>query len=246
MSLILGIYDPTQTKNFGPQIEQALAATFRHLTSDKDYLIYQQELVPGCLWIGYTLPNDMPTPDVLIHKDQFFFVGELFDGIDIKDYLPANPDALAQQITGSESEKWLKKLVGQFLIAWWDQSTRKLYLANDALGHLETFIYGPDKDGRVVFATNLLALALSGLFEPRPSLLDIQHLIITDQCPVDQTHIQDVQVMPPGVIMDFTPDGQTSSKTYWKLNCAPHPLSNQDWEQIIETFLLALHRQTDP
>jgi hypothetical protein len=246
MSLVLGIYDPSGTRDFGPQIERALTATFKPLAPDKRFLTHQQELVPRCLWIGYTLPKDMPTPDVVIYNNQVFFVGELFDGTDIKDYLPADPDVFAQHVTGPEPGRWFEKLVGRFLVAWWDKSTRTLHLANDALGRLEVFIYGPDKHGRVAFSTNLLSLALSGLFEPRPSLLDIQHLIVADQCPVDQTHVQDVQVMAPGVVMDFTPDGQTTSHVYWKLDCAPRPLSDRNWEQIIETLLLALRRRTDP
>ena len=111
-----------------------------------------------------------------------------------------------------------RELNGQFALAIWDVSARRLVLARDRVGIRP--LYYVERDGRLVFGSEVKALAEADGVELRldPEALD-QVFTFWSTLP-DRSVFEGVKQLPPGHVAEVT-EGGVSVRRYWALPFCP-------------------------
>jgi len=122
------------------------------------------------------------------------------------------------------------KLRGMFVFALWDSKRKRLLLSRDRMGEKPLYLY--ERDGQIIFASELKALMLSGLvpFELDPVSIDLYFHY--QYVPEPGTPIKNVRKLDAAHILtiDVAP-WQVESTCYWRMEEAP-PLEGNPAELI--------------
>lgn len=126
----------------------------------------------------------------------------------------------------------LAKLRGAFALALWDDSTRQLLLARDALGHKPLyFIRGSTaQTWFLAFASELRALLASGLLGDRKRLdpIGAASFIWNGFVMSPRTIVQGVQSLMPGECRVFETTGEERSQEFFWSMPSPGPISSDE------------------
>ena len=111
-------------------------------------------------------------------------------------------------------------LRGMFAFALWDERRRRLLLARDSMGEKPLYLF--ERDGRILFASEMKALLRSGLvpFNLDPSAID--HYFHYQYIPEPRTALKGVRKLAAAhmLIVDLEP-WQTQEKCYWRMEDSP-------------------------
>jgi len=122
------------------------------------------------------------------------------------------------------------KLRGMFVFALWDTKCQRLMLARDRMGEKPLYLY--ERDGQIIFASELKALMSSGLvpFELDPVAIDLYFHY--QYVPEPATPIKNVRKLDAAHILtvDVAP-WQVEETCYWRMEEAP-PLEGNPAELI--------------
>lgn len=109
----------------------------------------------------------------------------------------------------------LERFNGMWALAIWDSEARTLFLTRDRLG-IKPLYYVLDGD-RLLFASDVRALAASGLYDPQPDLEGLWHGLSFYCAPRPMTSFKGVRALRQGSWMEVGADGRTSSGRFWRL-----------------------------
>lgn len=115
-------------------------------------------------------------------------------------------------------EACLERLRGMFAFAIWDERERSLFAARDRLG-IKPFHYWTDRQGRLVFASELKAL-LEFLPERRVNLRLAREFLAWSLLDHEagETMLAEVKRLPPAHAMAWRPGEGIALRRYWQFN----------------------------
>jgi asparagine synthase (glutamine-hydrolysing) len=130
-------------------------------------------------------------------------------------------------------EGLLHRLRGMFAFALWDARERRLFLARDRFG-IKPLYYARTRS-HLVFASELTALAASGLVEVEPSESSLADFLALGSIPAPETALRGVRCLPAAHYLEVSSasPGETL-QSYWEL-----PVGETD-ERAAETIPSAL------
>ena len=120
----------------------------------------------------------------------------------------------------------LEKLNGMFAFAIYNTSTNELFAARDRLGIKP--LYYAEKDGGLIFASEIKAILASGLVDKRPDYLALHTPTRYQISPY--TGFEGIFKLPPGHFLEFK-QGALSIEQYWKL--APSENGGQNEATVV-------------
>jgi len=142
------------------------------------------------------------------------------------------------------SDGFIEQLRGMFAFAWWDGRQQSLLLARDRLGERPLY-YAETSDGFLIFASEVTAIAASGLMplELCPqAICDYFHL---GYVPDPKSIYRGVKKLPPGAMLTAHA-GETPRLThYWRPQFDPDPSLSfgEASEQLLERLDEAVRLQ---
>jgi asparagine synthase (glutamine-hydrolysing) len=104
---------------------------------------------------------------------------------------------------------------GQFAVSLWDRRNRTLILGRDRVGICP--LYYAERDGWLLWGSEIKALLSSGLVEARSDPKGIDHLFSFFCAGTTRTFFQGVKSIPPGHYLRVQ-DGRVELKQYWDLD----------------------------
>jgi len=107
------------------------------------------------------------------------------------------------------------KARGQFAVSLWDRRNRTLILGRDRVGICP--LYYTERDGWLLWASEVKALLASGLVEARPDEKGIDHFFNFFCAGTTRTFFQGVKSLPPGHYLKVR-DRRIELKQYWDLD----------------------------
>ena len=107
-----------------------------------------------------------------------------------------------------------ERLNGIFAFAIWDAGTRVGHLCRDRLGVKP--LYYTDRNGRLVFSSELRSLAGCGLLTPRVDDVALWGYLTYQFTPDDRTLLAGARKLAPGHVLTWR-DGHVSRERYWDL-----------------------------
>ena len=151
------------------------------------------------------------------------FNGELFEYSQLLDDLAARGHRLA---TRCDTEVWvhlyeeqgdqmLESAKGQFAVSLWDRERRTLLLARDRIGICP--LYYVQRDGWLLWASEIKGLLASGLVTPRADPKAIDYLFCFSTAPSQRTFFKGIRAIPPGHYMKVH-RGRVALYRYWDLD----------------------------
>jgi asparagine synthase (glutamine-hydrolysing) len=151
------------------------------------------------------------------------FNGELFEYPELRQELLARGHRLA---TRCDTEAWVhlyedlgqgmfEKARGQFAVSLWDRPNRTLILGRDRVGICP--LYYAERDGWLLWGSEVKALLASGLVEARPDPKGIDHLFSFFCAGTTRTFFDGVKSLPPGHFL-YVKDGRIERRLYWDLD----------------------------
>jgi asparagine synthase (glutamine-hydrolysing) len=151
------------------------------------------------------------------------FNGELFDYPELRRDLLGRGHALA---TRCDTEAWahlyedrgegmFEEARGQFAVSLWDRRGRTLLLGRDRPGICP--LYYAERDGWLLWASEVKALLASGLVRPAPDPKGIDHFFNFFAAGMERTCFEGVRPIPPGHYLKVK-DGRIELRRYWDLD----------------------------
>lgn len=151
------------------------------------------------------------------------FNGELFDYPELRSELLAGGHRLA---TRCDTEAWVhlyedrgeglfERARGQFAVSLWDRRSRTLLLGRDRVGICP--LYYAERDGWLVWGSEVKALLASGLVAARPDPKGVDHLFTFFCAGTTRTFFEGVKSVPPGHYLRAR-DGRVELRRYWDLD----------------------------
>lgn len=151
------------------------------------------------------------------------FNGELFEYPELREQLIARGHQLA---TRCDTEAWvhlyedhgegmLEHARGQFAVSLWDRRQRTLVLGRDRVGICP--LYYAERDGWLLWGSEIKALLASGLVEARPDVRGVDHLFSFFCSGTTRTFFEGVKSLPPGHFLRVR-DGRIELRKYWDLD----------------------------
>ena len=151
------------------------------------------------------------------------FNGELFEYPELRQELLASGHTLK---TRCDTEAWVHlyedhgegmfaKARGQFAVSLWDRKNRTLILGRDRVGICP--LYYAERDGWLIWGSEIKAILSSGLVPIRPDRKGIDHLFSFFCAGTTRTYFEGVKSIPPGHYLKAK-DGQLSLHQYWDLD----------------------------
>lgn len=111
----------------------------------------------------------------------------------------------------------IAQLRGMFALAVWDEQERTGLLARDRFGIKP--LYYTERDGTLIFASEVRALLRSGLVSPELDSDGVYGFFRTGSVPEPGTLLRDVKCLPAGHHATWT-GGRTTLQQYWQLHFA--------------------------
>jgi asparagine synthase (glutamine-hydrolysing) len=151
------------------------------------------------------------------------FNGELFEYPELRTQLLARGHRLA---TRCDTEAWVhlyedrgegmfEEARGQFAVSLWDRANRTLILGRDRAGICP--LYYAERDGWLLWGSEVKALLASGMVEARPDVRGIDHLFSFFCAGTSRTFFEGVTSLPPGHYLRIK-DGRVELRKYWDLD----------------------------
>ena len=176
--------------------------------------------------------------------------GEIYNFVEIRAVLEGKGHRFA---TGSDCETvvhlyeeygldFVHHLRGMYAIALWDKGAGRLVIARDRVGEKPLYLY--EKEGRILFASEMKGLLASGMvpFELDPGgVCDYFHY---NYVPEPRTAVSGVRKLPAGnMLVVETNSWNVDQRCYWRMEDAPPlegdptKLIRQQLEDISEIIL---------
>jgi asparagine synthase (glutamine-hydrolysing) len=187
---------------------------------------------------------DLATGDQPIRNEtgtvQVVFNGEIFNYLELRQRLVA---AGHRFYTQSDTEvivhayeefglDFVTELNGQFAIALWDATERRLVLARDRVG-IRPLLYARCRDG-LVFASEAKSLFASGLVRAELDPVGLAEVATFWSAVAPRTPFTGVEALPPGHIATWQ-DGRLQLRRYWDWSFAPSGTGEtRDLEDVVE------------
>ena len=133
----------------------------------------------------------------------------------------------------------VKRFIGMFAFAIWDQRSSQLFLARDRFG-IKPLYLAQDAQ-RLRFASSLPALLAAGGVDTRLDPVALHHhFTLHTVVPAPRTVLMGVRKLPPATTMLLGIRGQASQQVYWTLDATrpAAPLSQADWLTATRAALL--------
>ena len=153
------------------------------------------------------------------------FNGELYEDDHLRRELIAQGHRLS---TRCDTEVWVhlfedygegafRTARGQFAVSLWDRNVRTLHLARDRVGICPLFT--AERDGWLLWASEIKALLASGLVDPEPDPRGLDYFFNTFSGSVRRTCFRGVDLLPPGHFLRVDANsGHRREVTYWDLD----------------------------
>jgi asparagine synthase (glutamine-hydrolysing) len=115
-----------------------------------------------------------------------------------------------------------ERLRGQFAIALWDASKRRLQLGRDRFGIAPLF--WTRQGDWLLFASEIKGLLASRMVPPRPDRRGIDHVFTFSAVPGPRTCFEGVQLLPPGRFLNIIPASGNGAKAvveeraFWEMD----------------------------
>ncbi len=177
--------------------------------------------------------------------------GELYNRLELREWLVGRghrPEAGsdAEVVLGlyeETSEDFASRLNGAFLVAIWDQRSRKLLLINDRLGLFP--LYYAEVNNGLLFASGVRSLLADPDLSRSVDRVAINQFLVLDHLLDDRTLLAAVRLLPQASLLTFT-DGHLHIRPYWKLQYPDHYEDRSEEvcvDQLIEFLRRAVTRQ---
>jgi asparagine synthase (glutamine-hydrolysing) len=149
--------------------------------------------------------------------------GEIYNHLELRSQLEADGVRFRGH-SDTETLLWLlirngkgilHKLNGIFAFAFYDSHEKSLLLARDPMG-VKPLYYGPGKDGRFLFASEIKALFATGEIEPRLNVEDILELFMFHFISGERTAFASVMELLPGHLLECS-DGSIRVEAFWSV-----------------------------
>lgn len=177
--------------------------------------------------------------------------GEIYNHLDLRQMLMqrgytfqtnSDTEAILHLYESSDVEE-LSLLNGIFAFALWDSNKRELFLVRDRFGIKP--LYYAVHDGKLAFASEIKALLQIPNFPRRPDPITISEHFTFQNHFGDRTFLQDVKLLPPGMWLRCSADGQIRTGTYWEMQIGDFHThdANAIAEELRFHFERAVNRQ---
>ncbi|MCB0343940.1 MAG: asparagine synthase (glutamine-hydrolyzing) [Bdellovibrionales bacterium] len=113
-------------------------------------------------------------------------------------------------------QECVKRFIGMFAFAIWDQTKHQLFLARDRMGQKPLF-YAELRGGGIIFASELKAILASGRIERRLNLRTLNSFLATNYGLGEESFIDRVKKLPPASTLLVEYDGSFKLSQYWSL-----------------------------
>ena len=151
------------------------------------------------------------------------FNGELFEYPELRRELLDRGHRLR---TRCDTEAWVHlyedfgegmfaKARGQFAVSLWDRPNRTLILGRDRVGICP--LYYAERDGWLLWGSEVKSLLASGLVAGRPDVKGVDHIFSFFCAGTSRTFFEGVKMLPPGHFLKVK-DGRVEVKKYWDLD----------------------------
>ena len=163
--------------------------------------------------------------------------GEIYNFVELRSELKALGHRFRSQtdaevvLHGYEAwgmERLLPRLRGMFAFALWDSRERKLFLARDRFG-IKPLYCARSRD-LLVFASEILAIAASGLVEVEPSESSLAAFLALGSVPAPETALEGVVSIPAAHYLEISREGEMT-------RCYGEPSGGASSEEAIPSLL---------
>ena len=221
---IAGALDLTGSREFSAQRLLSMTGAIAHRGPDDEQFHIEPGVALGARRLsivdlaGGRQPIANETGDVWVA-----FNGELFEYPELRQDLLARGHRLA---TRCDTEAWVhlyedrgegmfEKARGQFAVSLWDRRNRTLILGRDRVGICP--LYYVERDGWLLWGSEVKALLASGLVPARPDPKGVDHFFTFFCAGTTRTFFEGVKSIPPGHFLKIQ-DGRKSLHKYWDLD----------------------------
>ncbi|MHC5539030.1 asparagine synthetase B family protein, partial [Singulisphaera rosea] len=180
------------------------------------------------------------------------FNGELFEYPELRQELLSRGHSLS---TRCDTEAWVhlyedlgegmfEKARGQFAVSLWDRANRTLILGRDRVGICP--LYYAERDGWLLWGSEVKALLSSGLVDAKPDPKGIDHLFSFFCSGTTRTHFEGVKSLAPGHYLRIR-DGRIEVRKYWDLDFpdAGHERRMDDPRPLVDEFEALLRQSVE-
>jgi asparagine synthase (glutamine-hydrolysing) len=119
-----------------------------------------------------------------------------------------------------EGPNCLERLRGMFCFALWDARVRRLIIGRDRIGEKPVYVH--EREGRIIFASEMKALLASGEVPFHLDAVSVNQYLHYGWVPEPRTMLQGVRKLPPAhlLIVDVDP-WNVETREYWRFEDAP-------------------------
>jgi asparagine synthase (glutamine-hydrolysing) len=250
---IAGAFDLTGTREFPADRLLAMTGAIAHRGPDDESIHLEPGLALGARRLSIVDLEGGRQP--LANEDGSVWVafnGELFEYPELRAELLAEGHHLA---TRCDTEAWVHlyedlgeamfdRARGQFAVSLWDRPNGTLILGRDRVGICP--LYYAERDGWLLWGSEVKALLASGLVEPKPDPRGIDHLFTFFCAGTTRTFFEGVTSIPPGHFLRVR-DGRVELKKYWDLDFpdAGHERRLDDPTPLVEELEDLLRRAVE-
>ena len=221
---IAGALDLTGSRDFPVARLLAMTGAIAHRGPDDEHAHHEPGVALGARRLSIIDLAGGRQP--LANEDRSIwaaFNGELFEYPELRAALLASGHRLA---TRCDTEAWVhlyedrgeamfEKARGQFAVSLWDRNSRTLILGRDRVGICP--LYYAERDGWLLWGSEVKALLASGLVAARPDPKGIDHLFTFFCAGTTRTFFEGVKSLPPGHFLRCR-DGRVELRQYWDLD----------------------------
>jgi asparagine synthase (glutamine-hydrolysing) len=221
---IAGALDLKGTRLFPRERLASMALALAHRGPDDEHLHLEPGLALATRRLALVDPAGGRQPlsnesgDVWVASN-----GELYDYPELREELLARGHTLASRC---DTEAWVhlyeehgegtfSRARGQFAVSLWDRSRRTLLLARDRVGICP--LYYTERDGWLLWASEVKALLASGLVPARADARGLNHLFCFLAAPAFRSFFEGIRPVPPGHFL-VVREGAVVSCRYWDLD----------------------------
>jgi asparagine synthase (glutamine-hydrolysing) len=221
---IVGAFDLIARRDFPEDRLRQMTRAIGHRGPDDERFYLEPGLALGVRRLaiidlaGGVQPIANETRDIWVT-----FEGELYDHATIRTKLIQRGHRLTTQC---DTEIWahnyeelgedvFRNVEGQFSVAIWDKTQRTLLLARDRVG-IGPLFYA-ERDGWLIWSSEIKGIFASGLIRPRPDIRGIDHVFNFYSMPSERTCFLGIRQIAPGNYLRAR-DGNISLHQYWDLD----------------------------
>ena len=221
---IAGALDLTGSRSFPVERLAAMTDAIAHRGPDDEHFHLEPGIALGARRLSIIDLAGGRQP--LSNEDGSIWVafnGELFEYPELRAELLARGHRLA---TRCDTESWVHlyedrgpdmfaKARGQFAVSLWDRRERTLILGRDRVGICP--LYYTERDGWLLWGSEIKAILASGLVDARPDVRGIDHVFTFFCAGTTRTSFEGIKSIPPGHFLKIK-DGRIEKHRYWDLD----------------------------